>query len=87
MLRAVTLHPRDDAALRLLSAAQMLRGRIEEALDAIDRALALAPETAEYHLHRANLLYRLGRLDDAAEAFAPARRRSIPPIPTPSARS
>ena len=50
----------------------MLRGRIEDGLDAIDRALAVAPEIAEYHLHRANLLYRLGRLDEAAEAFGRA---------------
>ena len=50
----------------------MLRGRTEDALDAIDRALRLAPETAEYHLHRANLLYRLGRLDEAALAFGHA---------------
>ena len=28
--------------------------------------------SAEYHLHRANLLYRLGRLDEAAEAFGRA---------------
>ncbi len=64
--------PRDEVALRLLSAAQMLRGRITEALEAIDRALAVAPDIAEYHLHRANLLYRLGRLDEAAEAFGRA---------------
>ncbi len=65
-------YPRDEVAFRLLSAAQMLRGRIGDALQAIDRALSIAPETAEYHLHRANLLYRLGRLDDAAEAFGRA---------------
>jgi tetratricopeptide (TPR) repeat protein len=28
--------------------------------------------TPRYHLHRANLLYRLGRLDDAADAFGRA---------------
>jgi len=72
ILATVGHHPEDDVALRLLSATQMLRGRSEEALDAIDRALALAPETAEYHLHRANLLYRLGRFDEAAEAFGRA---------------
>jgi ABC-type polysaccharide/polyol phosphate export permease/Flp pilus assembly protein TadD len=69
MHEAVNAHPQDPVAFRLLSAAQMLRGRTQEALEAIDRALALAPEAAEYHLHRANLLYRLGQLDDAAEAF------------------
>jgi tetratricopeptide (TPR) repeat protein len=64
--------PQDEVAFRLLSAAQMLRGRIEDALVAIDRALSISPERAEYHLHRANLLYRLGRLDEAAEAFGRA---------------
>src|SRR6202023_3580376 len=68
----IEVHPRDEVALRLLSAAQMLRGRIADALDAIDRALSIVPEIAEYHLHRANLLYRLGRLDEAAEAFGRA---------------
>ena len=68
----IEAHPGDEVALRLLSAAQMLRGRIADALEAIDRALSLVPEKAEYHLHRANLLYRLGRLDEAAEAFGRA---------------
>ena len=68
----IEVHPRDEVALRLLSAAQMLRGRIADALDAIDRALSIVSEIAEYHLHRANLLYRLGRLDEAAEAFGRA---------------
>jgi tetratricopeptide (TPR) repeat protein len=53
VLDAIDIHSRDDAAFRLLSAAHMLRGQIEDALDAIDRALALAPQVVEYHLHRA----------------------------------
>lgn len=65
----VVAHPLDDVALRLLSATQMLRGRTEDALDAIDRALGAKSDIAEYHLHRGNLLYHLGRLDDAADAF------------------
>jgi capsular polysaccharide transport system permease protein len=65
-------YPQDEVAFRLMSAAQMLRGRIGDALEAIDRALAVAPDAAEYHLHRANLLCRLGRLDEAAEAFGRA---------------
>jgi capsular polysaccharide transport system permease protein len=72
ILGAVDTHPQDDVAFRLLSATQTLRGRTEDALDAIDRALALVPMMVEYHLHRANLLYRLGHLDDAAEAFGRA---------------
>jgi capsular polysaccharide transport system permease protein len=69
ILDLVHIQKEDPVALRLLSATQMLRGLTEDALVAIDRALDLSPETAEYHLHRANLLYRLGRLDEAAEGF------------------
>jgi capsular polysaccharide transport system permease protein len=59
----------DGAASRMLSAAHMQRGRLQEAIEAIDRALAATPTIAEYHLHRGDLLYRLGRLDEAAAAF------------------
>ena len=59
----------DAVGYRLLSAAEMLRGRPEPALDAIERALSFTPDAAEYHLHRGNLLYRLARFDEAAAAF------------------
>jgi tetratricopeptide (TPR) repeat protein len=59
----------DGTAHRMLSAAELLRGRLDDALGAIDRALAVTPTIAEYHLHRGNLLYRLGRFEEAAEAF------------------
>jgi capsular polysaccharide transport system permease protein len=85
ILDVVETHREDPVALRLLSATQMLRGLIAEALDAIDRALAVSPETAEYHLHRANLLYRLGRLDEAAEAFG--RAAAIDPSNSDAKRS
>jgi capsular polysaccharide transport system permease protein len=75
---AISAHPCDEVALRLLSATEMLRGRIDEAIDAIERALILAPEVAEYHLHRANLLYRVGRLEEAAEAFDQAAELDPP---------
>jgi capsular polysaccharide transport system permease protein len=68
----VVLTPTDDVAWRLLSAAEMLRGRLEDAVAAIDQALAAAPDRAEYHLHRGNLLHRLGDFDGAAAAFARA---------------
>ena len=63
---------RDGTACRMLSAAHMLGDRLEDALDAIDRALEATPTIAEYHLHRGNLLYRLGRFEAAGEAFARA---------------
>ena len=59
----------DDVGYRLLSAAEMLRGQCDAALAAIDRAAALAPAAAEYHLHRGNLLYRMARFEEAAAAF------------------
>jgi capsular polysaccharide transport system permease protein len=68
----VALHPADNVAWRLLSAAEMLRGRLPEAVDAIDHALAAAPDLAEYHLHHGNLLYRFGDFEAAAAAFARA---------------
>jgi capsular polysaccharide transport system permease protein len=55
--------------LRVLSAAEMLRGRPEAALSAVERALAGAPDNAEYHLHRGHLLWQLGDLSAAAQAF------------------
>jgi ABC-type polysaccharide/polyol phosphate export permease/Flp pilus assembly protein TadD len=59
----------DATGHRLLSAALMQCGRTEAALLAIERALALAPDEAEYHLHRGNLLYRLAFFEDAVAAF------------------
>jgi tetratricopeptide (TPR) repeat protein len=62
----------DPALFRVLSAAEMLRGRFEEALAAIDAALALAPDQAEFYLHRGHVLARLGELAAAEAAFEDA---------------
>ncbi len=69
MTSTLAVDEADPVGYRLLSAAEMLRGRPEPALDAIERALAFDPDAAEYHLHRGNLLYRLARFDEAADAF------------------
>jgi len=69
ILAALAADESDAVGYRLLSAARMLRGQTDQALDAIERALALAPAEAEYHQHRGNLLHRLARFDEAAEAF------------------
>ena len=61
-------HPDDATLWRLISAAEAQRERPEAALAAIRRALELAPENAEYHLHRGHLLYHLGEFVGAAEA-------------------
>jgi ABC-type polysaccharide/polyol phosphate export permease/Flp pilus assembly protein TadD len=59
----------DPRLLRVLSAAEMVRGRLEAALAAVDAALAGAPEFAEYHIHRGHLLWRLGDSEGAALAL------------------
>jgi capsular polysaccharide transport system permease protein len=65
----LVIDPEDPVAWRMLSAAEMLCGRPGPAIEAIDRALVCAPQTADYHLHRGSLLYRLGEFDAAAAAF------------------
>jgi tetratricopeptide (TPR) repeat protein len=62
----------DPRLFRVLSAIEMVRGRLEAALAAVDRALALAPGAPEYHLHRALLLRQLGDLANAATAIGRA---------------
>src|SRR5258708_7589913 len=83
---ALDTYQQDDVALRLLSAAQMLRGRMAEALDAIDRALAVAPDTAEYHLHRPTCCTGSAGSTKRPRRSA-GRRRSIRQTPTPSVLS
>jgi tetratricopeptide (TPR) repeat protein len=63
----------DARCWRVRSAAEMMCGRDQAALAAIDQALALAPDIAEYHLHRGHLLRRLDDLAAAAQAFECAR--------------
>jgi tetratricopeptide (TPR) repeat protein len=67
--RAAAHAAADPQLLRVLSAAEMLRGRLEAALAAVERALAAAPDNAEYHVHRGHLLWRLGDTAGAAAAF------------------
>lgn len=61
--------PANAVLWRLVSAAEGQRDALQAALAAIDRALRLAPDEAEYHLHRGHLLYRTGDFAKAADAF------------------
>jgi len=62
----------DPRLLRVLSAAEMVQGRLDAALEAVDRALAGAPDVAEYHIHRGQLLWRQGDIAGAAMALEQA---------------
>ena len=77
--------PEDPTLWRLISAAESQRDRFDAALAAIGRALALAPDTAEYHLHHGHLLYRVG--DFAAAAEAVERATALDPTSHTAQRS
>jgi len=64
--------PTEPKLWRLISAAEAQRDAIEAAIASIDRALSLAPDNPEYHLHRGHLLYRIGDFGAAAEAISRA---------------
>ena len=52
------------------------RGRFDEALAAIDKALALRPDLAEEWLGRGNALFEQGRCNEALDAYDKALARS-----------
>ena len=66
--RAVARTP-EGRLFRVLSAAAMLEGRLDTALAAAERAVAVQPAVLEYHLHQAHLLCRIGDLPAAALAI------------------
>ncbi len=59
----------DPRLFRVLSAAEMVRGRLDAALEAVERALVGAPDIAEFHIHRGHLLWRQGDIAGAALAL------------------
>src|ERR1700722_10354831 len=79
--------PSNPILWRVLSSAELQRSCPEGALTAIERALDLAPDRVEYHLHQAHLLHILGAFAEAAEvvnraitldpASQPARRAQL----------
>jgi tetratricopeptide (TPR) repeat protein len=77
LLRGAAADAADPRLLRVLSAAEMVRDHLEAALDAIDRALAGAPDVAEYHIHHGHLLWRQG--DIAGAAIALERAAALDP--------
>jgi uncharacterized protein HemY len=69
LLHTAATDTADPRLFRVLSAAEMVRGRVEAALDAVERALAGAPDIAEFHIHRGHLLWRQGDIAGAAMAL------------------
>ena len=73
---AALARARVEMAPVALAALEIERGRFERALDALDRAEALAPADPYPCLLRALALDRLGRADGATAAYRDAWRRS-----------
>jgi protein O-GlcNAc transferase len=59
-------------ALEMLGAALSQRGKHQEGLAMIDRALLLRPGAADYHANRGLILSNLGRQEDAIAAYRKA---------------
>jgi predicted O-linked N-acetylglucosamine transferase (SPINDLY family) len=59
-------------ALHLLGVVMARAGRGERALELIDRAIALSPRQAGFHLNLGNVLRQLDRADEAIDAYATA---------------
>lgn len=64
--------PNQPDALEMLGALLSQRGRHDEGLALIDRALALRPEASDYHANRGLILSNLGRNDEAVAAYRKA---------------
>jgi protein O-GlcNAc transferase len=59
-------------ALHKLSVRHAQSGRFHEALQSVDQAIGLAPENAELHFHRAEVLCAMGRREQALEDYREA---------------
>lgn len=71
---ALAADPNDPFALYHLAVCESHLDRDKQALETIERALALAPETADFHSLRALILIDLRRVDDSLKASAEALR-------------
>ena len=70
VLRALVTEPPDEPdALAFLATAWYAQGRIEEALEGLERALILGPDRFVPHLKAGEMSLRLGDLDAAANQF------------------
>lgn len=71
--RGVLKHdPKNHDALHLLGTIVAQKGKAEEGIGLIERALAVAPSSVEAHFNLANIFTRLSRLADAERHFRAA---------------
>ena len=68
-LAALAANAQNVTALHFLGVLRAQQGRMTEALEKIDAALALAPDDAEMHLNRANVLKSMGQAEDALAGY------------------
>lgn len=66
---AIERDPAHADAWHLLGAAALQRGAAAEAAERVERALALAPDTAAYHASLADALGRMGRAGEAESHY------------------
>src|ERR1700728_1055185 len=69
---ALGQQPHDPLALHLLAVIGLRRGKADDALDYVNRAIRLSPTTAEFHNTLGNILVAQDRLDDSIAAFRQA---------------
>lgn len=63
--RAIEIDPNNDEAYWTLAMVSVYRGQFDEALQAIDTALIIAPAAVVYHRDRGRILYFARRYDEA----------------------
>ena len=70
--RAISLEPRNSEALRLLAYISITRGRFEDALELLNRAIASDPLQSWNYVVTGFATYRSGKLTEAEQAYRKA---------------
>lgn len=70
--RAVTSHPNEPAPLRLYALLLQKAWQLRSALDVIERALRLDPQSVDAHIRRGSILHAMGRRDESEVSYRAA---------------
>ncbi len=81
--KALAILPRDRGVLVSLAATELVDGNLDAATQAVDQALAFAPDDVEANLTRAEIDLRQGKASDTATRLS-ALREHKPPITAPA---